>query len=227
MATYPSGVFAPSNKSNGQVIDASHINNAQDEIVAVEDALINGPLALTRVQVSGGSTLATLNVTGASSFAGALNVLGILVMPGREMCAVVHGSSQTLSASAETAVTFNEEIVDIGGFHSTATNPTRFTCPSSGTYAMIGSVMFNAGGAAGGPERYAYWRVNGSSNAGSRAENAGQGAAAFIGLTPWAVHRAASSGDYLEMMVSTSAVSLNDGGGTAGSASRAYIVRMA
>jgi hypothetical protein len=67
MATFPGGVFSPTTKSNGQVVDASHINDLQSEITAIEDGYRNATAPLN----SSGSTLATLSVAGGSTFTGA------------------------------------------------------------------------------------------------------------------------------------------------------------
>jgi hypothetical protein len=42
MANYPTTVFAPAARSNGQTIDAGHVNDLQGEVSAIETALING-----------------------------------------------------------------------------------------------------------------------------------------------------------------------------------------
>lgn len=70
MASYPNSVFSPASKSNGQTIDASHINDLQGEVVAIEEGLLNGSAPLN----SSNSTLAALSVTGRSTFAGDLTI---------------------------------------------------------------------------------------------------------------------------------------------------------
>lgn len=81
MASFPTSVFAPANRSNGQTIDASHMNGVQDEIVAIEDGYRNAtaPLnssnsTIVNLSVTGGSTLANLNVTSGSTFVGSVNI---------------------------------------------------------------------------------------------------------------------------------------------------------
>lgn len=85
---YPSGVFSPAVRSNGQTIDASHVQDLQDEVTAVETALLGtishglsvaggstftslqaGASTFASVSVSGGSTLASLVVSGGSTLA--------------------------------------------------------------------------------------------------------------------------------------------------------------
>lgn len=71
---YPTGVFNPSARSNGQSIDASHINDLQNELNAIETALL-GTITHS-LNVSGASTLASLHVSGGSTFAGGVNFGG-------------------------------------------------------------------------------------------------------------------------------------------------------
>lgn len=97
MASYPSAVKTFSNRSAGQTIEASHINDLQDEVNAIEDGLLNGTAPLTcsnatvqrlvvsqnaqfvnsswsgSINVLGGSTMFALQ-TGASTFAGTVGV---------------------------------------------------------------------------------------------------------------------------------------------------------
>jgi hypothetical protein len=78
MATYPTGTYAPVAKATGNVIQASFFNDPESEIIAVENALLNGlahPVSLTstngltvggKLSVGGPSTLTTLQA-GAST----------------------------------------------------------------------------------------------------------------------------------------------------------------
>jgi hypothetical protein len=72
MANYPTSVPSFTNKSNGQTIDASHINDLQDEVVAIGSGLLQGtaPLASSK------STVASLSVLGNSTLAGAITISG-------------------------------------------------------------------------------------------------------------------------------------------------------
>ena len=70
MASFPGAVKSFASRSNGQSIDASHVNDLQDEITALEDGYLNGTARLnssnstvTNLSVSGGSTLAAVSVT--------------------------------------------------------------------------------------------------------------------------------------------------------------------
>lgn len=226
MASYPTSVIAFATRSNGQTIDASHVNGLQDEVTALEDGLLNATARLNssnsthvNLSVTGGSTVVTLSVTGASTFA------GVIAYTAQPCCACLHASSQTLSTGTEVKVTFDTELFDIGGLHSTTTNPTRFTLPTSGIYSLEGAASFDAAGVG---RRYLYWMVNNSSAVGTAAETDGHGSTSFSGLHVWGVHQAASSGDFVELVAFTKDVApLNNGGGTGLTASRALVRRIA
>lgn len=65
MASFPTAVFSPASKSNGQTIEASHVNDLDGEVVAIESGYLNGTARLN----SSNSTLANLSVSGGSTFA--------------------------------------------------------------------------------------------------------------------------------------------------------------
>ena len=66
MPSFPGSVFAPTARASGQTIQAAHVNDLQDEVVALEGGYLNATARLN----SSNSTLATLSVTGGSTFAG-------------------------------------------------------------------------------------------------------------------------------------------------------------
>jgi hypothetical protein len=83
MATYPGGVKTFTTKTdNIDTVSASHVNDLQDEVNAIEDGLLNGSAQLScsnatakALSVTGGSTLQdatvnTLQVSSVSTFAG-------------------------------------------------------------------------------------------------------------------------------------------------------------
>lgn len=90
MPSFPTSVFAPTNKSAGQTIQPAHVNDAQDEIVAIEGGYLNGTARLN----SSASTVASLGVTGASTIGGRLVVSSGLSVAGNSTLA----SSITLGA---------------------------------------------------------------------------------------------------------------------------------
>jgi hypothetical protein len=52
---------------------------------------------------------------------------------------------QSIPNSTPTALTFNVNLDDVGGLHSTSVNPTRFTAVKAGWYILTGQVSFSAG----------------------------------------------------------------------------------
>lgn len=118
MPSFPDSVWAPSAKSAGQTIQPAHVNDAQDEIVAIEGGYRNGtaPLnssgsTLVTLSVTGGSTLASLDVNGNSTFASSITFGSLpYVMPssggstGQALTIVsTSGSTMTLEWRASAA----------------------------------------------------------------------------------------------------------------------------
>lgn len=108
MANFPTSVFSPASRSNGQVIDASHVNDLQGEVTAIADGYLNGSArlnssgsTLTSLNVTGGTTLASLTVTGASTF-GAMT-LGSLTVTGTSTFAAMTLASLTVTGNSTLA----------------------------------------------------------------------------------------------------------------------------
>lgn len=114
MPSFPTSVFSPASRSNGQTLDASHVNDVQDEIVAIEGGYLNGTARLN----SSNSTVANLSVAGGSTFAGPVTCSsgvtissgGLTVSAGNVTIGstgggstlTVRGSTQSLFLSAST-----------------------------------------------------------------------------------------------------------------------------
>lgn len=127
MPSFPDSVFAPANRSNGQTIDASHVNGVQDEIVAIEAGYINGTARLNS---------SNLNVTGASTFANRP------VEPPPHIAVVYRETTQALGSSVNSTIVWNaQNIVTNSSMHSTTTNPERLTPQSTGVYQIVGSLV--------------------------------------------------------------------------------------
>lgn len=96
MASFPTGVksFTTKQDGSGNTINAAHINDLQDEIAAIEDAYVNGTGRLN----SSNSTLANLNVTGKSTFAGAVT------WTGNSTFAAIQAQASTLATLQVTGV---------------------------------------------------------------------------------------------------------------------------
>lgn len=81
MASFPTSVKSFASRSNGQAIDAGHVNDLQDEVNALEDGYLNGTArlnssgsTLNTLNVTGGSTLASLDVNGGSTLASSITI---------------------------------------------------------------------------------------------------------------------------------------------------------
>lgn len=82
MASYPTSIFSPAAKNTGDTIQASHVGNLDAEVTAIETGLETGlqhtltvstgglTVSTGSVNIGGPSSLATLSVTGGSTFAG-------------------------------------------------------------------------------------------------------------------------------------------------------------
>lgn len=129
---YPTGVFSPAARSNGQSIDASHVNDLQTEVAALETALL-GTITHS-LNVSGASTLATLQAA-ASTFSVRP------VTPPPDAALVFLDSTVTLgSSNASTLAWTAQSILTNSSAHSTAVNPERLTPQSTGLYQFVGQV---------------------------------------------------------------------------------------
>jgi hypothetical protein len=78
-------------------------------------------------------------------------------------CSLYKSTAQTASNSTWTAITFDSENFDVGGYHDTSTNNTRITIPTGkgGYYSLTGSL--NWGGNTTGARTAAIY-LNGSLN---------------------------------------------------------------
>lgn len=212
-ASFPLSVKVFTTKSDGagNVIAAAHVNDLQDEVVALETGLLQGTAPLN----SSNSTFATLSVTGNSTIGGALQVNGNSTITGsltvagaftqagpvtansQPRCRVFHGSTQTLADVTETAVLFNSEDFDAQGLHSTGTNPSRLTMTSTGVWLFGASVNF----AATSQSLYLRFRKNGVTGIGSKVQfggNAANNHAIQLGIQ--AIDVITSTADYVEVL---------------------------
>ena len=123
---YPTSVFAPASRSNGQTIDAAHVNDVQAEVTAVENALL-GTITHS-VNITGASTLATLQCAGST-----FSVRPVEPPPHGAL--VFLDSTATLGSSAESTFAFTgQSYITNSSIHSTGTNPARLTPQSTGVY---------------------------------------------------------------------------------------------
>lgn len=137
MANFPTGVYGPAAKANGQTITAAMFNDPDGEITAIEDGYLNGTARLN----SSKSTVASLSVAGGSTLAGTLSVAGGStfavrpIVPPPEMVLVFRDSTAVLASSARSTIVWNaESYVGNSSMHSTGTNPSRLIPQSTGFY---------------------------------------------------------------------------------------------
>lgn len=156
MATFPGAVKAFTTKSDGagNKVFASHVNDLQDEVTAIEDGLRNASAQLNL----GASTLAALSVTAGSSFGGVVNMTARPTMPPPEMALVYRASTFAAGSSAVntiSTITFNAEaFVQNSSMHSTASNSERLVPQTTGVYQFTGQISL-----AGAPGAATYLRA--------------------------------------------------------------------
>lgn len=155
---YPSNVFSPAVRSNGQTIDASHVNDLQAEVTALETALlgtithsvnVSGNSTLAKLSASN-STLATLQVSGASTLTGTVNVVGGSTFAVRPVtpppeAVRVQSTIVNLANDSSLALPWTHSVYATNSsMHSTGTNPERLTPQSTGIYQITASVKLSA-----------------------------------------------------------------------------------
>ena len=141
-ASYPGAVKTFAARSAGQVIDASHVNDLQDEVNAIEAGLLNATAPLN----SSNSTVAALSVSGASTFASRP------VMPPPDAVRVPIGSTlAVVDAAAAVAINWigTADYKTNSTLHSTARNSSRVTPQSTGIYRLTAQVALSTATAAG------------------------------------------------------------------------------
>lgn len=144
MASFPGAIKSFTTKNTGDVVQAAHVNDIQDEVNAVEGALLGtGTPALSlggTLSVTGGSTFAaTLSVTGGSTF------LVRPVTPPPQAAVVYLESTVTLGSSGASTISWlAQNILTNSSMHSTTTNPERLTPQSTGLYQLSATVHFSS-----------------------------------------------------------------------------------
>jgi len=134
MADFPTTVFAPATRSNGQTIDASHVNNLQAEVTAIEDGYLNATAPLN----SSGSTVATLSVSGGSTFTSRP------VMPPPDAVRMTFDADPEIADNSTTALSWTQQtFATNSSLHSTGTNPERITPQSTGVYMCQAGIAWN------------------------------------------------------------------------------------
>ena len=157
---YPTSVPALWSANTGDVVQAAHINDLRTEVTNLADGLLNGlqhALAISTggltvstgnailgqsLSVAGGSTLASLDVVGASTFHGPVTFSSGVTFAGRILptipyCEVTHSTLQNTASATETGLNWDTEVSDPYGMHSTSVNSSRITfTESTGRYEV-------------------------------------------------------------------------------------------
>lgn len=153
-ASYPTAVKTFTTKNAGDTIQPAHINDLQDEVVAIEQGLLGGVSPFQ----SSNSTLANLSVPGLSTFTGNVKMDGTLTVnkivstsiSAAGVTSYVRGyaaSTWSFSDTSYKVVPFNGEIADLLGEYDSTTY--TFTPQSSGYY-LITAHLYVAGSGNGG-----------------------------------------------------------------------------
>ena len=130
-ATFPGGVKVFTTKQAGDQIASAHINDLQDEVVAVETQLITSKLASLVAAPSGNKVLTSVN--GTPTWAIQSPVIG---------CSL-YDTGQTISSATWTSINFTGENFDTDTMHDTVTNNERITIKTAGFYLFIVNINFD------------------------------------------------------------------------------------
>lgn len=116
-----------------------------------------------------------------------------------------------VTSGTEQTVTFNSELYDSGGLHSTSANTSRLTAPITGLYDIGASIRF-ASNATG--YRYIYLLLNGATAIIVHSVPAANG---IVTVLPVSTHYQLAAGDYVEVVANqTSGGALNLQAGAGG-----------
>lgn len=138
-ASYPSAVKSFTTKLDGQTISAAHVNDIQDEVVAVEDGLLNGLAHILKPGTNNTYDLGTSSLKWKDAYvAGTLN----------PKCRAVayHNTTQSVNDSTAAPLSLNSEDVDTATMHDLVTNNSRITIATGcdGFYRVTAGTTFAA-----------------------------------------------------------------------------------
>ena len=163
------------------------IVNAKGDIIG---ASANDTPAITSVGANGETLIADSTASTGLKWAKSPNFVG---------CSLFKSGSgvQAISTSTQTAITFDSEVFDTDGFHSTTTNTSRITIPTGlgGKYCFTMNTLWN--GNSSGNRSLQLFKNGGQYKFGADLVST---AAAFIGQS-YSFVLEANAGDYFEMVV--------------------------
>lgn len=130
MATnYPTSLDSYSTKVNSvDTVEASHVNNLQDAVVAVETELGAGASRPTATATA--STIARRNAAGYAFFANLT-------------ARIYRTTNQSINDSTWTAISFDQVMYNVGPLWAIG-NPTRITAVVTGSYRVFANIGFAA-----------------------------------------------------------------------------------
>ena len=141
---FPSGVFTPTTKNTGDAIQASHINDLQTEVTAIETGLITGPIQLPQ------SSLTSLSVSGGSTFSGpvvfssavSFGPNGTLSLPTPPSCRLTMAAAVQVAGATATAISWDTERFDASAMHGGTSSQVAFL--STGLWEVGACVEWHA-----------------------------------------------------------------------------------
>lgn len=195
-ASYPGAVKSFATRSNGQAMDASHVNDLQDEVTAIEDGIVNGTAPINSSRI----TATSLSLTGNSTVGGNLTVTGTLTATlTAPAVRVSHSALQQVAAATWTGLNWDTEAYDSTGMHSTSANSSRLTfAGSTGIYHVGATVQWSS--LASGPERRLRIMFNDSSVV-TRTDIGSPGGGLATAMQLSAAVRVGATTDYVTLQV--------------------------
>lgn len=138
-------------KASATDLDFSWV--AQDDSNAIQNAIVDAKGDLIGATAADTPTRLAVGTNGQVLTADSAEATGLKwATPSSSVtfkgCAIYNSTSQSIPNATSTAVTFNTEIFDTDGFHSTATNTSRITIPAglAGKYQVNACLTYGANG---------------------------------------------------------------------------------
>ncbi len=187
-------------KASGTDLDFSWV--AQDDSNAIQNAIVDAKGDLIGATAADTPARLAVGTNGQVLTADSAEATGLKwATPASTStavgCILYNSTNYTISNATDTILTFNTEILDTDGFHSTSTNTGRITIPAGkgGKYYVFawGSYANNTTG-----YRQLEILVNGRTGTPSRVANSSMAGINNIGLTPNGA-AVLAAGDYIEV----------------------------